>query len=295
MGSRIVAVVDSQQAPDELESLPAHFEAWEQTLSRFRNDSELCELNRHAGVPVAVSRTLWDLFEAAREADRITGGLVNPLVMDALEQAGYDRSFDRMEFGADLPGSSAEFQFVPSLETVTAHEERRTIQLPAGTQLDFGGVAKGWAAEQSMRSLRSYGPALVGAGGDIAISAPRSDGEPWEIAVDDPFRQGQYIESLFVDRGGIATSGRDYRRWMRGGIPQHHIIDPRTGRPAATDILAATVIAPTVMLAEAAAKAILILGSEAGLSWLEADESLAGLLVLEEGRCLQSRSLDRYL
>ena len=295
MGSHIVAVVDSEQAPAELEFLSAQFEAWEQSLSRFRNDSELCELNRCAGRPVAVSQVLWDVFGAAREANASTGGLVNPLIMDALMQAGYNRSFDQMDSSDAALNEGLDWQAVPELESIVVDGAARTLLLPEGAQLDFGGVAKGWAAQHSMLSLSSYGPALVGAGGDIAISGVRADGEPWQIAVDDPFHQGQYIENLFVERGGIATSGRDYRRWVRAGTALHHIIDPRTGRPAETDIMAATVIAPSAMLAEAYAKALLIVGSEAALAWLDSDESLAGLLVLEDGRRLDSRLLERYL
>jgi thiamine biosynthesis lipoprotein len=295
MGSRIVAVVDAEEAPPELEALASRFEDWEQSLSRFRNDSELCELNRRAGLPVAVSGVLWDVFDAARKADRYTGGLVNALIMDALLRAGYDRSFDQMDLEAARPDIAADASPVPSLESIITDAETRTICLPEGAQLDLGGIAKGWAAHHAMLQLSPYGPALVGAGGDIAVSGPRSDGEPWEIAVDDPFRQGEYIESLFIERGGIATSGRDYRRWRRAGTAQHHIIDPRTAGPADTDVLTATVIAPDAMLAEAYAKAMVIMGSEAALAWLDLDDSLAGLLVLEDGRRLDSRNLDRYL
>ena len=295
MGSRIVAVVDGEQAPPQFDHLPGQFEAWEQSLSRFRNDSELCELNRRAGTPVAVSQVLWDVFEAAREADRRTGGLVNPLVMEALIQAGYGQSFYRLVEEAPEADFFAEALPVPPLDSIVTDDRARRLCLPPGAQLDFGGVAKGWAAHQAMLSLSACGPALAGAGGDLALSGPRADGGPWEIAVDDPYREGSFIESLFVEGGGIATSGRDYRRWRRGGAWQHHIIDPRTGRPAETDILTATVIAPDAMQAEALAKAMLIVGSRAALDWLDADDDLAGLLCLEDGRRLDSRNLERYL
>jgi thiamine biosynthesis lipoprotein len=113
--------------------------------------------------------------------------------------------------------------------------------------------------------------------------------------VDDPFRPGEYVTSVFMERGGIATSGRDYRHWIRAGRPQHHIIDPHTGEPAETDVLTATVIAPDAMQAEAMAKAVLIAGSQAGLAWLDEGDQYAGLLILDDGRRLHSRNLARYL
>jgi thiamine biosynthesis lipoprotein len=161
--------------------------------------------------------------------------------------------------------------------------------------LDFGGIAKGWAAHQTARRLGMYGPALVDAGGDIAVSSLQADGQPWRIGVADPFEPDHSLAVLGLGRCGVATSGRDFRRWHQDGRPSHHIIDPRTGQPAETDVLTATVIAPDVLQAEAAAKKALILGSQDGLAWLEAHPGLTGLLVLEDGRQRQTRSFDRFI
>ena len=93
----------------------------------------------------------------------------------------------------------------------------------------------------------------------------------------------------------MATSGKDHRHWRRGGVFQHHIIDPRTRMPAQTDILAATVVASSVMRAEALAKAVLIAGSEAGLPLLDAHEDAEAVLVLDDGRLMYSRNIGDYL
>ncbi len=295
MGCRMLALVESDESPPALDQLPEQFEQWEQVLSRFRSDSELCELNRRSGQTVVVSQVLWEVFEASRQAESLTGGLVNPLISEALLHAGYDRSFDQL-LASELPQwSFAAPPSVPALSDVAADETARTIRLPLGTRLDFGGVAKGWAAHHAMRVLSQYGPALFSAGGDIAVSGPCANGEPWEIGVEDPFDRASDIETLYVERGGVATSGKDYRNWMRAGVAQHHIIDPRTGLPAQTDILTATVIAPTAMQAETLAKAVMISGSEAGLAWLDSDDSLAGLLLLDNGQRLYSRNMSLYL
>ncbi|MEJ2353961.1 MAG: FAD:protein FMN transferase, partial [Anaerolineales bacterium] len=102
-------------------------------------------------------------------------------------------------------------------------------------------------------------------------------------------------EVLRLGRCGVATSGRNYRRWQRGGAWKHHIIDPRTGEPAATDVLSATVIAPTVLEAEVATKVVLILGSREGLAWLGAKPNYAGLVVLEDGQVVHGPAIDPYL
>ncbi len=294
MGCKMLAISDGQQKPPNLEMVPLWFEEWERSLSRFRIDSELSRLNLHAGRPIKVSQILWDVFKASVEAEKMTGGLINPLILNALINAGYDQSFDLLPHAANSAFSEFE-AVVPSLRDIMTDPSTQTICLPEGAQLDFGGVAKGWAAHQAMERLKVDGPSLVNAGGDIAISGLNLNGEAWPIGIEDPFQPDKDFEILYIENGGIATSGRDYRHWMRNGRNQHHIIDPNSGQPAETDILTATVIAPTVMQAEALAKAVLISGSQIGLSWLDNDETLAGLFVLENGERIDSRNLSRYI
>jgi thiamine biosynthesis lipoprotein len=171
----------------------------------------------------------------------------------------------------------------------------RTITLPFGVGLDFGGVAKGWAAHQAMKRSQSKCPALIDAAGDIAISGPRADGSPWQIGIADPFHPGQEIETLYLNECGVATSGKDRRRWTRNGILQHHIIDPLTNQPAETDLLTVTVVAPDVMQAEARAKAAFILGSRAGLEWIESRPEFAALFILDNGQVFYSHKMEDYL
>lgn len=296
MGCRTLAIVDNpaESTPALLERVPAWFEEWEQCLSRFRPNSELNHLNALAGWPVQVSETLWQVFQAAMEAEKASSGLVTPAVLQALVAAGYDCSFDALPRDRDT-ASACGWPSAGSLAEVSWDESTRSISLPSDVQLDFGGVAKGWAAHQAAKRLAGCGPALVSAGGDIAISAEQSDGSPWLVDVDDPFQAGEYIETLMLGRCGVATSGTDYRRWKQGRRWNHHIIDPRTGLPAQTEIFAATVIAPTVMEAEMSAKAALILGSQRGMEWLESKPELAGMLVLENGEQLHSRRMEQFL
>ncbi len=296
MGCRMLAIVDSpsKSAPELLQQVPAWFEEWEQCLSRFRPNSELNRLNASAGWPVQVSETLWQVFQAALEAEKASSGLVTPTVLGALVAAGYDRSFDALPREREsAPGSG--WPSAGSLAEVSWDESTRSICLPSDAQLDFGGVAKGWAAHQAAKRLAGSGAALVSAGGDIAISAEQSDGSPWLVDVDDPFEAGYVLETLTLGRCGVATSGSDYRRWKLGGRWNHHIIDPRSGQPAQTDVFAATVIAPNVMQAEMSAKVALILGSQRGMDWLESQPELAGLLVLENGEQLHSPGMEQFL
>jgi thiamine biosynthesis lipoprotein len=241
-----------------------------------------------------VSNTLWDVFQYALSAETITNGLVTPTVLDAMIEAGYDQDFDSLPRYQSQRGLQDSL-VVNQLSIITWDEKSQTICLPRGMRLDFGGVAKGWAAHQTVERLKEYGPALMNAAGDIAISGALANGELWKIGVSNPFEKDTDFETLKLNRCGVATSGRDRRRWSQNGIARHHIIDPRTGQPAETDVMTATIVAPTVMEAEAAAKAVLILGGEEGLKWVESDPVLAGIIVLENGHTLYSRRINEYL
>lgn len=296
MGCRMIAILDSPapEAEQLLEQVPGWFEEWEQCLSRFRPSSELSRLNASAGWPVQVSATLWQVFQAAVQAEEASGGLVTPAVLEALVAAGYDRSFETLP-DEILPAPTGGWPGLASLAEVTRDEHTRSLCLPADLQLDFGGVAKGWAADQAARRLAPLGPALVSAGGDIAISAEQADGSPWPIGVDDPFKRGEYTRILMLPGCGVATSGTDYRRWKQGGRWNHHIIDPRSGLPAQTEVVAATVIAPNAMEAEMAAKVALISGGRDGMAWLDQRPQLAGLLILENSEHLYSQRMQSFL
>lgn len=291
----LVATEDeSRQAEQQLNEVPGWFADWEQRLSRFRPESELNKLNQRAGMAVQVSPIVWKVMQAALNAWLASDGLVNPAVLPALERSGYVKSFQQI--GEVI--SIKEHDSVPIPQTfsdIKFDESKCTVFLPEGMRIDFGGVAKGWAAHQAMQRLSDLGPVLVDAGGDVAISKPLSGNSPWVIGVNNPFNRGAHIEKINLREGGVATSGRDHRRWQQGGEWQHHIIDPHSGKPAETDLLSVTVVAKTVMEAEMAAKVVFILGSEVGLDWLDRREGATGLAVLENGELLGSHGIEDYL
>ncbi len=279
MGSHMNATIFSKSpaALSKLREVPAWFEQWEQSLSRFRPDSELSLYNQNNGMLEAMSDVFRDVLNTARRMEVLSEGLVTPRVRLALENIGYQQSFEMVKENGVQPG-----------ENFKVRDDREG-------NLDFGGVAKGWAAHQAMTRLAKYAPALVNAGGDIAISGLMPNHEGWIVNIVNPFDPDQDLAELRVGKGGVATSGVDYRRWVQGGVNRHHIIDPRTGYPADTDLISVTVIAPTVMEAEMAAKVGLILGSELGFSWLSKHQNYAAFLVFQDQTIKLTESIKPFL
>ncbi|MEI8167409.1 MAG: FAD:protein FMN transferase [Chloroflexales bacterium] len=295
MGCAMHAAIDSDE-PEALvwlEEAPRWMADWEQHLSRFRPQSELSVLNSNPGRWTPVSTVLWAVLQAAIEAARTTGGLVTPAILNAVEASGYTRDFAAGAWAEESQPTNARpapraGDLSDALERIGFDERRRMVRLPADVRLDLGGIAKGWAADEIARRLGAVAPTLIDAGGDIAVSGPMADGSPWPVAIPNPLRPDEQLDLLMLTTGGVATSGRDYRRWRQGEGYAHHIIDPRTGVSAQTDILTATVVGPSVAVAEAGAKAVLITGSTTWHDTLNRWPDTTGLIVLEDATVLRA-------
>ncbi len=271
---------------DEVVSL---FAAHEQALSRFRPDSELSRLNGRSEQWVVVSDLMWDVLTLALGMAAITDGRFDPTLLYGIVHAGYADSFEQVRSGPRPGHWAAPATLSGRWQDVQLDAARQAVYLPEGVGLDLGGIAKGYTAQKAVAYLRPYGPCLVDAGGDLAASAAPHRQPGWPVAIaarwvgDGVSRPD--LASFWLAEAGLATSGIDYRRWSQDGRMTHHLLDPATGQPAATDALTVTILAETAALAEAWATATLVAGSTEGLAAL-LDMDLAGLMVTTDGRIL---------
>jgi thiamine biosynthesis lipoprotein len=223
-------------------------------FTRFTRRSELSRVNARAGRWTAVSQEFRAMTRLALDAAARTGGLFDPTVLPALLAAGYDRDFDDIIAGARL----ALHPPVPCGRWADVKVVGQRVLLPPGVSLDFGGIAKGRAADLAAEEAVAHLPwALVDAGGDLRLTGEAVPPGGLEIAVEDPHDPTAELLRLRVASGGLATSSVTARAWGPG---LHHLIDPRTGLPADTGILQATVWAPTCAEAEVSAKWALLAG-----------------------------------
>ena len=229
-------------------------------FSRFQPDSELMELNRRAGLgPTKVSRQLFLLVRASLELARQSRGLVDPTVLPTLVRLGY---------GDGPSDGSADYT------VVTLDEQAETVELPTGYALDLGGVAKGWLANALSRRLGQLGSCLIDIGGDLQAFGEAS----WTVEIENPFAPCETLCEFELKNRGVATSSVLKRRWGSG---RHHLIDPRSGLPVESDLVSATVVAETALVAEGEAKTVLMLGLQAGTQWM-VGRGLSGALVCDD-------------
>lgn len=243
MGTTIELLVEADGLGAQLDAAEAEFERLEQIMSRFRPSSELSRLNCEGALDAA-SLDLAAVVGLALDARERTDGRFDPTVHDALVASGYDRTFDHVP--QDGPATTG------AVCGGSVEIDGRRITLAPGVRLDLGGIGKGYAAERAAELLALAGPCLVSAGGDVAVRGTPASGV-WPVAVEGGLTLG-------LERGGLATSGRDRRRWRRGGDELHHLIDPTTGRPAATDVLRVTAVADDAVAAEVLAKTLFLGG-----------------------------------
>ena len=231
----------------------------EDIFSRFRPASELSRLNDAAGSWVPMSAEMAQVLEYALGLHEATGGLFDPAILPDLERAGYDRTFEALP--ADRPASAVPARSHPSFSDIELSGQK--VRIPETMRVDLGGIVKGWTADTLAASLGKLGPCLVELGGDTAVHGVPPDTEGWSIGVSSADAPEEIIAIVEVATGGVATSGTEARRWRVDGSWAHHLIDPRTGEPAQTDLRQVTAFGPSALTAEVWAKAALIAGSQA--------------------------------
>ncbi|MFI5255247.1 MAG: FAD:protein FMN transferase [Candidatus Limnocylindrales bacterium] len=279
MGTQVSLLLPSDRA-SEATAIEDLFGAWDAACTRFDPGSELSRLNAAGGRSRAVNHLLFEVLWTARQAAEATDGLFDPTLLRSLEAAGYDRDFTLL---VDDPSTEAPEGPLPPTggwRRLELDRERMTARMPAGVGLDLGGLAKGMAVDAAIAYLvtRGVNVAAVDAGGDLAVLGRPPGHDAWPIAVEAP--DGTRTVSLAA--GALATSSIARRRWRQAGAVRHHLIDPRTGAPSTVALWSVSVAAATCAQAEVGAKAVFLLGLEAGSRFLAA-HGLTGLFLLPDG------------
>ncbi len=244
----------------------AEVERLEQSWTRFRPDSELCELVARAGAWVSVSPDLLRALTAAGRLWERTAGAFDPTVAVGLEALGYDRTFAAVDRGGASP--SARPVAAPGFGAVELDADAGRVRVARGVRLDLGGVGKGLAADLVAEGmiLRGAASALVGLGGDIRTAGEVPDGG-WRVPVQDPFEPDMVWSDVVLGTEAVVTSTSLIRRWQRGAQAVHHIVDPITGWPTDTGVAAVVARGASAAWSEGLAKAVMVIG-EAGASAL---------------------------
>jgi thiamine biosynthesis lipoprotein len=285
-GTCTVMVADAARRADAAEAVKAARQAllnWHQRFSRFERDSELSRFNRDPRTEVPVSTMMRRLIEAALVAARDTGGLVDATLGAEIERAGYATHFVGAGLGIEhglstaTPRAPAGPSPISPAQRIMIDGDRSTVNREPGTVFDPSGIAKGVFADRLAARLAGFDAFAIDCAGDIRLGGQARIARPAHVT--SPF-DGRALHTFTLASGGIATSGITKRSWIDAdGHPAHHLLDPRTGRPAFTGIVQATALAPTAAQAEVLTKAALLSGPERATEWLR----YGGVFVRDDG------------
>jgi thiamine biosynthesis lipoprotein len=284
MGGRLVVhlqadgrVSDAQRSSRRV---VARIDRWAARLTRYADESDLSMLNADPRPEVPIRPTLAAALRAGQSANEVSEGLADITLLDA-------RLAAEGEFSARTIASRDGEWLLSSGRRGAA-----VVGRPPGLRFDLGGVGKGWIADRALEMLNDWPSAVIDADGDLAIRC--APGRYWEVAVEDPRTPDANLAVLrlgtpaggFPERWGVATSGVSIHRWEVDGKARHHLIDPRTGLPAETDVVQATVVAGSSLRAEALAKAAVIAGTVEGFALLERARVRGAILLSDRGEVL---------
>lgn len=253
--------------PDPALSEPATLAAFDEArrldglLSNYKPDSELSRVNRRAAtVPVKVSPELFRLLQACLQASRESDGAFDITVGPLIKLWGFFRG------EGHLPDPSAIANALNDVgyRNLILNPEQGTVRfLKPGIELDPGGVGKGYAIDRMAAVLRARGIhcALLSAGGSsiYAIGAPPETPAGWRIDIQDPRDSTRAAATVYLKDTSLSTSGGYEKFFQAGGKTYSHIMDPRTGYPAA-GMLAVSVLCPRTLDSEIWAKPYYVLG-----------------------------------
>ena len=287
MGCQVRLLADGNGAVEAIEAGRGFVADLDARLSRFRPDSELCALNGDPRETVPASELLRAAVRGGLWAAQRTGGLVTPVVVDALEAAGYDHSLagatpaPLADALAAAPGRRpAGPDPAQPWRAVAVDRPPGSVRRPVGLRLDTGGTGKGLAADAVAHRLRGLARAAVDCGGDVRVMGSDLRARPVDVEVVHPLT-GERADTLRLSSGAVATSGIDVRVWQRpDGSYAHHLIDPSTNEPAWTGLAGVTALGATALEAETLSKFALLSGAGAARPILR---PAGGILFHENG------------
>jgi thiamine biosynthesis lipoprotein len=286
-----VIAADETWAMDRIDAGIAEIRRIEKLLTTFSEDSETSLINRNAGVaPVAVSSETFELIERSLRISRLTQGAFD------ISYGSIDKGLWNFDTALKaLPDKDTAKKMVRLINyrNIVADRRQCTIFLrEKGMRIGFGGIGKGYAAEQAKKIMMAMGvdSGIVNASGDLAIWGYQPDGSPWTIGIADPNVRGKIFSTLNVTNLAVATSGNYEKFILINGKKYSHTINPRTGLPV-TGIKSVTILCPNAEFADAIATPVMIMGIRAGIDMVNQLRDVEAIVIDDDDRIYHSANL----
>lgn len=253
-------------------------------------DSEISRLNK-SGTLTGASEDLVKILSVAESACKDTDGAFNICIYPILRAWGFTTGTYH------VPDSETLTELLTHIQNANITTDDSNISLYPGTEIDLGGIAKGYACGAAAQALQNAGvtSALLDLGGNIQAIGQKPDGSPWHVAVRDPQSDGS-ICTVAAQNISLVTSGSYQRYFEENGVRYHHIIDPKTGQPAQSGLLSVTIVCADPTLADALSTALFVMGEDSALDyWHSCDARFEAIFVTEDNRVVITKGLSERI
>ena len=266
--------------------------------------AEVAQINEAAGGDgIAVSPEMADLLERCLQISANSDGALDVSIGRLSRLWDIDTwaaAADPQDY--ELPGEEDIAQALATTGWQNIRLERHTdsanvVSIPAGMQLDLGAVGKGVALDEIRKTLEEHpevSGAVISAGGSILTYGSKPEGGAWQIAVTDPLDPSASVGILTLEGGYCVSTSGDYERYVEvDGVRYHHILDPRTGSPAHSDVAGVTIVTTDGFLSDALSTACFVLGQEEGQKLLKKYDA-EGLFIDHDGKITMTDGMQQY-
>lgn len=295
MGNRFeISVVadDAGVAAVHIDRAVAEISRIEKLLTTFSDDSQTNEVNRNAGIkPVKVDREVFDLIARSLSISRLTQGAFD-ITYGSIDKSLWN--FDvHMKQLPDAETARRSVRLINYRNVILDTVNCTVFLKEKGMRIGFGGIGKGYAAEQARHVLIQNGVAsgVVNASGDLSAWGTQPDGQEWTIGIANPDVSKEIFSYLSVTGLAVATSGNYEKFVMIGGKKYSHTIDPRTGLPV-SGIKSVTIITTNAEIADAMATPVMIMGIRTGLDMINQMKNIEAIIIDDDNRLYTSNNIN---
>ena len=248
-------------------------------LSTGSNTSEVTRINQQKTANLSDDTAY--LLERSQQIYQDTQGAFDITIYPIMKLWGFAGDTfhvpTQKELDAVLPGVD--------MSALCYQKENKTLTIPEASAMDFGGIAKGYASDRAAEILKNYGieSAIMNLGGNVRAIGTKTDGSLWRVGIRTPDGSQPYLGTISVKDKAVITSGGYERYFEENGIVYHHIIDPKTGKPAQNGLVSVTIVCEDGTTADGLSTALYVMGTEKALTfWQQYNQVFDAVLLDEE-------------
>lgn len=261
-----------------LEEIWAECERYEKLLSKAIAGSDVDRINNAGGQTVTVDPETWEILRRAKEISQMTGGAFAVTIAPLTAMWDFTGGTQRM------PTDEQRLAALPLVDDSAIQlGENSTVTLPAGMEIDLGGIAKGYIADQVAKLVEGrVSGAILSLGGNVYVLGHKPDGTVYNVGIQDPDGgSGSVLAVVSTTDQSVVTSGIYERQFEKDGVIYHHILDPVDGLPSCSDLSSATIVGKSSMDADALATACIVMGREKALAFMQ-EQGIQGVLITRD-------------